>query len=591
MLQIANLSNYLTTALGATKTYVDSSVGTVSIQVQNLSATPTSNTILHSITNTLEFGESFKIQDNGSFPIAKINNTDINFYRNQNLNATNIDNAGFITAIKFIKSGGAPTDFLKADGTIDSNTYVTSANVSGKLNIDGTNSMTGALNMGTTNKIINLATPTSNTDAVTKQYTDTQDALKLNLSGGKMSGTLDMNYHSIINTSAIVSSNYNINGGVANAVPWIDENSSINTAGTNLYCQSGSATSLQTLIDNITTGLGYSIQLSSGSFAGALTFAKTNVIICGTSCPLFAPTSTISSTFAIGSTSTIVTRLKVKDVVITGVLTFVSSATYQQCRYNFSNCEFQANVAFPTAVNGTSPLIHFFDCTFSGTTAMTLPNTTCTIVFTRCVFNNQAIGISAPYGYVTFRDCTNMNSLTLPAVYSGVNALVNRTSSVVATTVSATSISLGGASASFLMGNGSLNANSAKYPTFISSSFSLTIPSPGTGGSPTTVTVNYRKISNGTQTMVTLIFPLTLITNSTTPSSWASGVALPADIRPAIATCVPIAVRNGTTFTMGLLWIYTSGHLQISDLGFGNSFTTSGAICGINAPQQVTYVV
>ena len=106
------------TAVGATKTYVDSSVGTVSIQVQNLSATPTSNTILHNITKTLEFGESFKIQDNGLSKIAEINNTDINFYRNQNLNVTNIDNAGFITAIKFIKSGGASTDFLKADGTL-----------------------------------------------------------------------------------------------------------------------------------------------------------------------------------------------------------------------------------------------------------------------------------------------------------------------------------------------------------------------------------------------------------------------------------------------------------------------------------------
>ena len=141
------------------------------------------------------------------------------------------------------------------------------------------------------------------------------------------------------------------------------------------------------------------------------------------------------------------------------------------------------------------------------------------------------------------------------------------------------------------MGNGSLNVNSANYPTFISSSFSLTIPSPGTGGSTTTVTVNYRKISNGTQTMATLIFPVTLITNSTTPGSWASGVVLSADIRPAIATYIPIAVRNGSVYTMGLLWLYTSGHLQISDLAFGNAFTTAGALCGINAPQQVTYVI
>ena len=90
------------------------------------------------------------------------------------------------------------------------------------------------------------------------------------------------------------------------------------------------------MINNIQSDLGYSIQLSSGSFDGAITFVKQNVIICGTSCPLFAPTSIISSTFTIGSTVTPVARLKVTDVVITGALTFVSSATHQKCRYNFS---------------------------------------------------------------------------------------------------------------------------------------------------------------------------------------------------------------------------------------------------------------
>ena len=66
----------------------------------------------------MEFGEGFKIQDNELSKVVQINKTDINFYRNQNLNVTNIDNAGFITAMKFIKSGGASTDFLKADTVI-----------------------------------------------------------------------------------------------------------------------------------------------------------------------------------------------------------------------------------------------------------------------------------------------------------------------------------------------------------------------------------------------------------------------------------------------------------------------------------------
>ena len=100
----------------------------------------------------------------------------------------NAINCGEITASKF-NANGFSTEFLKADGTKDPTTYLSSASVSNKLNIDGSIAMTGALNMGTNN----LSTPTSTTDAVTKQYTDNNDALKLNLSGGKMSGTLDMN--------------------------------------------------------------------------------------------------------------------------------------------------------------------------------------------------------------------------------------------------------------------------------------------------------------------------------------------------------------------------------------------------------------
>ena len=51
--------------------------------------------------------------------------------------------------------------------------------------------LTGQLDMQT-NKIVNLGTPTANTDAVTKQYVDDADNLKLNLAGGTMSGDIAM---------------------------------------------------------------------------------------------------------------------------------------------------------------------------------------------------------------------------------------------------------------------------------------------------------------------------------------------------------------------------------------------------------------
>ena len=55
-------------------------------------------------------------------------------------------------------------------------------------------SITGTLDMnsGTTGTITGLSTPTNSTDAATKGYTDTQDALKLSLTGGTMSGAIAM---------------------------------------------------------------------------------------------------------------------------------------------------------------------------------------------------------------------------------------------------------------------------------------------------------------------------------------------------------------------------------------------------------------
>ncbi|MFN9916719.1 MAG: hypothetical protein ACK53L_29285, partial [Pirellulaceae bacterium] len=83
-----------------------------------------------------------------------------------------------------------------------------------KLNISG-GTMTGTLYMNTTNKSINLATPTLGTDATTKTYVDTADA---NLSGGTMSGILNMNNIKITNigtptlSTDVTSKNYVDNG-------------------------------------------------------------------------------------------------------------------------------------------------------------------------------------------------------------------------------------------------------------------------------------------------------------------------------------------------------------------------------------------
>ena len=64
-----------------------------------------------------------------------------------------------------------------------------------KLNLSG-GTMSGVIAMGT-NKITGLGTPTLSADATTKTYVDTADALKLNLAGGTMSGAIAMGTNKI----------------------------------------------------------------------------------------------------------------------------------------------------------------------------------------------------------------------------------------------------------------------------------------------------------------------------------------------------------------------------------------------------------
>jgi hypothetical protein len=56
--------------------------------------------------------------------------------------------------------------------------------------------MSGSIAMGTS-KITGIGDPTSTQDAVSKNYSDTQDALKLNLSGGTLTGSIAMSNNTI----------------------------------------------------------------------------------------------------------------------------------------------------------------------------------------------------------------------------------------------------------------------------------------------------------------------------------------------------------------------------------------------------------
>lgn len=93
-------------------------------------------------------------------------------------------------------TGGTNPTTLAGFGIVDAYTITqTDAALALKLNLTG-GTMSGAIAMGA-NKITGLGTPTATTDATTKTYVDTADALKLNLTGGTMSGVIAMGANKI----------------------------------------------------------------------------------------------------------------------------------------------------------------------------------------------------------------------------------------------------------------------------------------------------------------------------------------------------------------------------------------------------------
>jgi len=119
-----------------------------------------------------------------SFNTAPANGVAIRIYR---VTATDSAQATFF-------AGSA----IRAQDLNDNNNqllYATQETVNRRLDSTG-GTMTGELDMST-NKIVNVGTPTANTDAATKAYVDTNDALKVAKAGDSMTGALAMGSNKI----------------------------------------------------------------------------------------------------------------------------------------------------------------------------------------------------------------------------------------------------------------------------------------------------------------------------------------------------------------------------------------------------------
>lgn len=126
-----------------------------------------------------------------------------------------IEATGSITGFSFIKNGGTSAQFLKADGSVDSNTYLTSASLAGYLPLTGgTVSGSITVNEGISTRSLNAYTISASridiagSGVATQSWVTTQLGNYLPLTGGTLSGNLTVSnaYMSVVTAGSSATS-------------------------------------------------------------------------------------------------------------------------------------------------------------------------------------------------------------------------------------------------------------------------------------------------------------------------------------------------------------------------------------------------
>jgi hypothetical protein len=196
------VNNAIRTLMAQLKNFQDGSAGDNVTVGGNLAVTGTS-TMTGTVTGTAGFSGPLT-SSSATITGGTINGAVIGGSSAQAITGTTVTaSTGFVGGLTGNVTGnttgthtGAVTGNVTGNLTGNVTGNVTAASGTSTFNnvtIDGTLDMSS----GTVGTITGLATPTNATDAATKGYVDTADALKLNLSGGTMSGAIAMGTNKI----------------------------------------------------------------------------------------------------------------------------------------------------------------------------------------------------------------------------------------------------------------------------------------------------------------------------------------------------------------------------------------------------------
>ena len=426
-----------------------------------------------------------------------------------------------------------------------------------------------------------------------------------------------------------------VNTLTAGSVPYFTATNRLSGASKNQFVELGNST-IQSAIDAVTLGgaTGGAVQVSSGGSTENVICPRQNYTLVGTICPPFTQTTQITGNLTIGSAAFLSTRVRVSHMKFLGNLIFDNS-TNQQLRTYFYNCDWNGTVTFPTsAATGTNGTQIFFDsCTFSGASAIVIPNQNLyTIFFTRCAFIGQTITNQQPIGNITktiFSDCSY-----LPTLSTLGNCILNGPNTTLTTTqANYGSIVLGGTAASLLRGNGTAlsgmanqvvlgngtlttsNANSimkgdattlagtalqyvmgdatlltATYPTMTTGSFTLQWTG-GAGGTTSDQTIDWRRISDGTSTTVWLRLRAFTVTIGTANSQFGvlcTVATVPANLSVLLQPNLPIITTFNGIIQCGWL-VHYGTTLGIQPANKSPALATT--VCGIPNVTMVSYMI
>ena len=408
-----------------------------------------------------------------------------------------------------------------------------------------------------TKRITLMGEPVDATDAATKNYVDNSAFVK--------SGTL-----------------------TAISVPYFTSTNTLSGSTRNLFIELGVST-IQSGIDTITFGgaVGGSVTVSSGASTENVICSRQNYTLTGAFCPPFTQTTQITGNLTIGSSGFLSTRVRVSHMKFVGNLIFDNS-TNQQLRTYFYNCDWNGTVTFPTsAATGTNGTQIFFDgCSFSGASAIVIPNQSLyTIFFTRCAFigqtitNNQVIGNTTK---LVFTDCSY-----LPTLSTLGNCVLNGLNTTLTTTqANFGSIVLGGLNTQLVRGDGSL-VNSSIYSQAIMTggSFSATFQN-------ATVTLTYRLLTNFDNTKIVHLY--VPVINTTIPAATnflsSTTTALPVAIRPSqnIFNICRVIINNVSQ--AGICAVGADGGISFTSMTITGAFIISALANGTPNIQTISYI-